>query len=196
MIFHSVWNSGGGGYKVIVPWQNEPWCYHDDLYLKLYSYYDDYKRFLSEYGERDGFPVIDKRIDATLCKKARELSQLQEDARKVVEMLFCMEDRVGLRSFFEDPYLQKMQCLREYNLIVDIDRQEEQCGSSVRFWEAGMTVSQLISKVRKLKYALKRMEYGADTNGRESAVIRNRYSLHAIMNVCKWYVKRKEMRVC
>lgn len=176
-------------YKVIVPWQKEPWCYHDDSYIKLDSYYHYYERFLHEYGERDGFPVMDKKVDESLCKNAREVSQMQEDVRKTVEAFFYMGNKAALRSFFESPGIQGLQCLWEYNLIVEIDRQEEQCQSPVRFWEPEMTVSQLVSKVRKLKYALKRMEYGADTNGQESAMIKSRYSWCAIANTCKWYVK-------
>ena len=114
---------------------------------------------------------------------------MQEDVRKTVEAFFYMGNKAALRSFFESTGIQGLQCLWEYNLIVEIDRQEEQCQSPVRFWEPEMTVSQLVSKVRKLKYALKRMEYGADTNGQESAMIKSRYSWCAIANTCKWYVK-------
>lgn len=43
------------GYRVVVPAMEEPWCIHDDGFLNLSNYYNERKKFLSEYGaEKNG----------------------------------------------------------------------------------------------------------------------------------------------
>ena len=37
------------GYKVLVPWQKEPWCIHDCGYVSLKNYEIERRKFVKEY---------------------------------------------------------------------------------------------------------------------------------------------------
>lgn len=39
------------GYKIVVPYMEEPWCLHDDGFVNLATYFDWQEMFVKEYGE-------------------------------------------------------------------------------------------------------------------------------------------------
>lgn len=41
------------GYRVVVPAMEQPWCIHDDGFLNLSNYYNERKKFLAEYGQKN-----------------------------------------------------------------------------------------------------------------------------------------------
>ena len=70
-------------------------------------------------------------------------------------------------------------------MIVDIDWQEEQNQSKLRLWEEKEngempSYSDVVSKLRNLRYKLIRIQYGADTEGWEKNEIENNYSEYAV----------------
>lgn len=171
------------GYKVVVPWQQEAWCYHDNKTPDISFYFDYYERFLHEYGDCGDFPVTDKRIDGLAYGECQDNAQMEKNLQKMVEALFDKGDRITMRSLFEDPVLQGQRCLQEYETIIRIDQQEEESQSLVRFWESGMSIAQLISKLRTLRHVLKRIEYGACVKGQVRDWIMANYSIYALKAV-------------
>lgn len=182
------------GYKVAVPWQETAWCYHDNSYPNLRSYYDYYRVFAHEYGTRPDFPVEDQKMYESAYQENRKFLQIQEDVLKMVSGFIEKEDRTRIRHLFEDQDFREMQCLQEYKIIVHTDWQEEQNQSFFRLWTPGSSVFQLISKTKALKHALKRIEYGADPDGQERDWILANYSEYAIANVCDCYTAVRDKR--
>lgn len=178
------------GYKVAVPRQKEIWCCHDALGSKFTDYFAYYDRFLLEYGEAAG--IAGERTTEELLESkriveyARQLPQLRE----ALEALVNAGEKAGLREFFQNPDFQRFAHLREYEDIVDIDWMEEKNHSGQRFWTPGMSASRLVLKLRALKYALKRIKYGADEG--EDAWIREHYSLYAVVRACIQYTTYKD----
>lgn len=187
---HEFMNSG---YKVVVPWQKEAWCYHDSAcsYKGMDGYYDYYKRFVAEYGTGG---TAEKTSNALICEQGREYARKMADMECAMEELFAAcsgGGREKLRELFLNGQLREWECLNEYEVIVRIDWQEEMQGSKLRFWEENMSVSCLMDKLRVLRHALKRMEYGADDM--ENRRILKKYSSYAIQEVCGRYVADRNM---
>lgn len=72
-------------------------------------------------------------------------------------------------------------------IIVMIDWLEEQNRSDIRFWTNTLSAKQLTEKLRKLKYLLKRIEYGTTEHETEYALIRENYSQYAVTVTCDYY---------
>lgn len=176
------------GYKVVVPWQEEAWCYHDNSYPKLDSYYGCYEAFLHEYGERADFPVENKEMDWSVYNRIMDAVQMQQNLRRVVESLFNAGEKIRLRYFFENPDLQGVEYLKEYEIIAHIDWQEEKNQSSLRLWKPEMTLAHLKWEMKKLIHALKRIEYGSNTNEQERDWILANYSEYAVTDACNHYI--------
>ncbi len=177
------------GFKVAIPWQETEWCYHNTSYVKLTQYYAYYKRFLQEYAGILGDDIPAK-TDRYTYEKEENYAQAIEELRQGVAGLFGMGDRKNLRSLLLDSDLKKSIYLREYASIVQIDWQEEQTHSKKCFWEQGMSADQLVEKLRKLKYMLKRIEYTDDHSQKEQ--LKQEYSRYAVADVCSRYVLDKD----
>ena len=179
------------GYKIVVPFQEETWCYHDCLYSKLIKYFDYHRLFLKEYFGADAAMGLSEGSDGSSCEQGKEFAQAIEDMREGMKALIEQGDRANLRIFLEElSGLKDQPYMREYAAIVHIDCLEEVERSKQRFWESGMTLEQLLQKLRRLKYKLKRIEYDAEDLDVEW--ISRNYSEYAVSDLCERYVIEKE----
>ncbi len=174
------------GYKVVVPQQEDVWCCHDAVTSNLARYFDYYERFLQEYKGTAG--ISGKRTSEELlgCRLSKEQSQEIAEFIKEIKDVYDLGEKECMRHFFQNEEFRKVPHLKEYRLITHIDEIEEQERSGIRFWSPGMSASQLLRKLRTLKYALKRIEYGADEV--EKMNIKENYSKYAVAEVCRQYV--------
>lgn len=179
------------GYKVAVPWQEEAWCYHDCSYTKLVKYCDYYEKFIEEYSHMESFPMKEKNSVLLTYKGNKEGAYAREALREEIEKIFLEGRKSELRILFQSSQLQGLIFLREYESIVHIDWLEEQNRSDQRFWQEGAAFSGLLTKLCRLKYALKRIEYGVEDQ--EVNWIRDNYSQYAVADVCSRYIARKDM---
>ncbi|MCI8295811.1 MAG: hypothetical protein HFG22_07995 [Lachnospiraceae bacterium] len=179
------------GYKIVVPYQEGSWCFHDALYPKLTKYFDYHKLFLKEYFGNDIYSHLIDGTGVFSYERGNEFAQAIEDMRDGMKTLIEMEDRANLRVFLEDlTGLKDQTYMREYAAIVHIDCLEETAQSKQRFWESGMSLEQLLKKLRHLKYGLKRLEYDAEDPNVEWDW--GRYTKYAILDVCDRYVLDKD----
>lgn len=179
------------GYKVVIPYQKEIWCFHDGLFLDLKKYFDQYEIFLQEYSEIEHIPSDRSREELLKVEEQRRhVERVRELETCIIELMYIGEKK-GLREAFQNPVFKNSPYLSEYDAIICIDQKEEQTKEMSHFWQNGMTASQLILKLRILKYVLKRIEYGADDE--ESYMILKKYSKHAVMEVCTRYTTCKEL---
>ncbi len=170
------------GYKVVVPWQEEAWCYHNSTHGALTKYYDYGMRFAFEYGGILSEAWIQ---DLSVYARGKKRQSEVETLLRSVEELFSVcgeESKATLREVFQNEAVRECEWLKEYETIIYIDETEEREKSEICFWKEGMSLSQLVSRFRKLKRALKRIEYGFYDS--DIALILSEYSEYAITEVC------------
>lgn len=176
------------GYKVAVPWQENPWCDHDNLPCGIIAYYDYYELFVDEYAELTEIPK--KRGDKLPSyEKEKEYMLLLETIKNELEQLITLgtlEARIQLRNLFRDFNIQGTFEVMEYESIACIDETEECNQSELKLWDEGMSAAELVLKWRALKYALKRIAYKEDNCLMRNWVWKN-YSRYAVEDVCFRY---------
>ena len=177
------------GYKVAVPWQEEIWCCHDGTSSILTEYYEYYNRFLDEYAELADICSEEMNTRQYMDENKIAVQQINE-FRKKLEYLLDIGEREALRDLFKDPDFRRIPNLREYETIACIDQIEEDNQSNIRFWCDGMSASDLMSKLRMLKFILKRIEY--EMEEWEAADIWKNYSEYAVIEVCKRHITCEE----
>lgn len=169
------------GYDIAIPYQSVPWCYHDNQYSNMKHYHDYRQKFINEYFADSNFQ-LDPESD-----RMKEYSELKEDSRKAMESLIRSEKRTEIHEIFQKAENRGYLHLREYELIADIDRLEQEHHIAKPMWETGMDLNSLLNKLRFLKFQIKRLEYLADCP--ETVLKRiSVYSDYAKAEVCSKYV--------
>ena len=172
------------GYKVVVPFQSEPWCYHDNQYSRLEKYYEYQQKFCEEYADIRAFHSV------TTGERKRELEKLLDEAGEKMVRLIDQGEKKEVNDFFSEIGNTMYFSLREWSAVSEIDRLETGNGESALFWKAGMTSQQLAEKLRMLKYRMKRIEYQIEGMEENMEWIVTNYSVFAVAVVCKVYVER------
>lgn len=168
------------GYKVVVPYQQEPWCFHDCTYSKMGKYQEYCRRFIKEYQDIKPFREIEYR------QSMREYDLLREESRKEIEGLVGLGAKGELRNVFANDDNRGYQHLREFEALADIDRAEEAVGIE-QFWEKKTSYEEVMQKMRTLKFALKRIEYDADEGDASLTYMLEHFSIHAINVMFQMY---------
>lgn len=173
------------GYQVVVPWQEEPWCFHDCTYSKM-SNYDMYcERFIREYQDIKGFQKAEYR------ENMREYDLMKDKTRMDIRNLVDKGDKEAIRKIFETADNRGYLHLREFELLSDIERAEAAVGVK-EFWEDADNFEVILSRMRDLKFALKRVEFDADLKNEALQYAIENYSMQAVNAVFGVYVSEKE----
>lgn len=141
------------GRKAVVPYQKEPWVWHDNLYSKMDRYYDYAGLFAKEYADIHAF------VNIPVSERVQEYHGLKEKMRKEMYTLVDCGRRKELAELFRNPDNRGYLHLKEFQIIADIEYLEEQNGESRRLWTESDTAATLLEKVREVKYLLKREEF-------------------------------------
>lgn len=140
------------GYKVVVPYQGEAWCTHDNTYSNLNRYFYYQQIFCENYQDIKKFQNV---------LPTNHYAELEETVQKMKQNMEWMVDngrRAELWNIFVKMNGKVHFGLQEFFLLAQIDHLEEKnIGASV-FWEEGVSWIQLRTKIRNLKYRLKRIE--------------------------------------
>lgn len=171
------------GKEVVVPYQESPWCYHDNKTSRLKNYYRDYAVFLKEYLGVDG--------NLVLSARSLEFEELQEQMKDLLDTWLETGKRAELLELFGNAETRKYLSLRDYRVIADIEQSERRGLPIATFWSDGMGRKELFAKLQKLRFYLKRLEYDAE-EGFECAYLIKTYSKEAISVVLDEYVIEKE----
>ena len=167
------------GYKVVVPYQERPWCCHDNTYAKLDKYEEYVGRFSREYQDIKSFQPTESR------EYIREYDSLKEKMRRLLRKLIEDGKRTELREVFEDKKNGGYLCFREFEALAEIDKREDEAGN-INFWPTEATYEQLMEKLTVLKFALRRIEYGADAD-EAAEYIKTNFSSQAVQAVAEIY---------
>lgn len=103
-------------------------------------------------------------------------------------------DHAQLQNIFTEPQYRKYMHLNEYKVIADIDYLEQRALSNKRLWPPGRNdILMLLSKIRKLKHMIKRIEYNAAPTDQTMQQITTYYSVYAIIVIFQQYVERRQL---
>lgn len=168
------------GYRVVVPYQREAWCYHDNGYSKMTKYQEYSRKLAAEYQDIKPFLV------PTQSEGKKEFDTLKETSRSQLMLLVEKGAKEELLQIFADEHNHGFLHLREFEVFAEIEHRERQA-ERVCFWQEGASYKQLVEKLRQLRFALKRMEYGVADNPTIAEYLKRHYSYDAVEAVAKIY---------
>ncbi len=169
------------GMKVVVPYQEEPWVWHDNLYSKMGSYYKYAELFAREYSDIHNF------LNVPVSENIREYHTLKEKMRKEMFTLVDCGKRKELVELFRNPVNRGYLHLKEIQIIADIEYLENSNGNQQKLWTESDTAATLLEKIREAKYLLKRAEFRPEAARSVSEKIRQAYSPYAIAVIQEAY---------
>lgn len=173
------------GYRVVVPFQSEPWCYHDNQYSRLEKYFVYQEKFCNEYRDIRNFYSVIK------ADSESELEELLDELKKNIIDFMNRGGRDEVADIFRQIGNRVYFSLRELAIISEIYRLESTHKEPIVFWEDHQYAQDLLTKVRKLKYLLKQLEYGVGAPDEIMDKISSSYSVFAAAVVCNAYVGYK-----
>lgn len=144
------------GFICVTPTISTPWVYHDNTYSKMLNYYKYRDIFVDEYQDIKAF----KHISPSDNKLA--FDQLKEDSRKQIISLINQGNKKDLIDIFSNPDFRGYLHLKELEIIACIAKYQEKIKKEP-FW-TNDSCDELILKLQKIKYAIRRQQLGLDNN--------------------------------
>lgn len=169
------------GYKVVVPYQDTPWCFHDNKSAVMKRYYDYTKRFIREYQDIKHFVWKEPSDEKQRYERVKEVAR--DELRRLVDAGEAMR----LITLFEQPEFQGFLHLKEFEVIANIHRLEIRDQVKDLFWKPEDNFTLLNAKMREIRYALKRIAYDAISGDHVEWKVLGHYSREARFVVCYFY---------
>lgn len=175
------------GYKILVPFQEEPWVIHDSSFAKLNHYDKNRKICLQEYPEyfteEDGFEFM----------YHEEWEQLSEELAKEVNHLLDCGEWNSVTSIIEAYHKNNMKnsMLETYAVMAEL--------YSEGFFKDTFGYDAIYQKYIHTKFLLRRLEAGMPEESYEdliNAVKKEEISCNAIMTMILHFVLDKEPVLC
>ena len=166
------------GYQVAVPYQKEVWCLHDCGHSKLQNYDMARKRFCEAYQE---FGYIYQKPQSiyslqerySLAQSILELIErlLSQKEYAAVELMLAKADNLNV-------WVTELSIMRQ---IFEIRKLESGVGREC-FFEEGDSYQELLNKYVEIKFQLRRIEYGLESDGRilKDSVQKGRISIQGL----------------
>ena len=150
------------GYKVIVPYQKEPWVIHDCGYEKLKYFNEERHICMKEYPEYfysdNGADIIFNeewsQLNAALSSEIKEL--ITQGRWDEVREILNSYNQIDKKSNGLDTDMVRL------GVIYELYKIEHEVEVPHYFFEAGMTYQQILEKYNKTRFLLRRMELGMD----------------------------------
>jgi hypothetical protein len=168
-------------YKVVIPYQEDMWCYHDSTYSKMGRYQEFCDKFVDEYQDIKPFYHVE------YSEGRKEMETLREESRRQLIQLVNDGNQEEVQNIFRDNDNRGYLHLRPFEILADISRQEQEMGAP-RFWRADDTWESLSRKLAVLRFGIKRLEYHADEGGVLHELQEN-FSRPAINVVSGFYIR-------
>lgn len=166
------------GRKVVVPYQKEPWVWHDNLYSKMLNYYNYTKPFMKEYSDIHNF------VYEPVPENIWEFNNLKEQLRREMFDIVDSGNKEELVNIFQKPENRGYLVLKDFQILADIEYLENNNRVSNKFWLENDTSEILLKKVGEVKYALKRIEFQKKTD----ETLLEKYSPYVIGVIHEAYV--------
>lgn len=181
------------GYKVVVPFQNEFWCYHDHLYSKMLDYDRCRVKFIREYQDMKNFK-LEEDYDLEKCLS---YERMKIELMKQMEELINTGEMHQLIEVFQNPQNKGYLFFREYEVLSCIYQREQLSKETLSVWKQGSSFKEAQELLHQLKFWIKAIEY--DSEERDTIEqIKTHYSKSAvecmIEEYCVWKDKvRKQI---
>lgn len=170
------------GYKVVVPYQEDCWMFHDNKYSKMLKYDANRAVFAKEYSKDFDLDEITKE------KVMLELEKVILEAREVLIKLMDagrMQDVCDM--LLSNPEFQ-IHCLKDILILAEIYQSEEK--QEAFDWSGN--ADELFDRFNDLKWFLKRVEYDVKISEEEYRYFMNNYSVQTMLQVCGHYCVKKK----
>ncbi len=172
------------GKQVVVPYQENPWVWHDNSYSKMRDYYRYAELFIKEYADLHTF------VNVPVSEAIREYNELKERVREEMIRLIDCGMREEFTKLFHDPANRGYLHLKEFQMIADIEDLEASNQTGLRLWKETSDARTLSEDLRRLKYLLKRVEFGTEEAEPIRQKINREYSPYAVNVVREGYAFR------
>lgn len=178
------------GYRIVVPYQQEVWCWHDMETCELRDYWSNRDILVDAY--QDIFPFErEYQVGYNF-----EQDTLLQEFTVLVKQLIRQGDRQQVEQMMTQ-YASVICSKSDLILItnfVDINLIERKYGVHSKFWEDGDAFEQLCGKLSEIKFALKREEYEAGGSCLKELAQQGQYSHLALFTVADIYIRNFESR--
>lgn len=178
------------GYQTAVPFQIQPWCWHDNETSKMADYEGERKIFAREYQDFRAF----KR--ETVYQYQNSQNQLLEEFQEeIMHMVDCGNlDQAGQLLEQYHRWLGSMAQLICLENICYIRQIEKNAGNQPPFYGDGMKGKELLRNFWEDKFLVKRAEYDDDdaTEQLLRKCCQGKISETAVFGVAVCYAKNKE----
>lgn len=172
--------------KVVIPFQKEIWCYHDNCYSKLDQYNKYRKKLIEEYGQE--YPL--EMETETSYEHEAEYEKLRKQALAGIKQLVENGNIEEVCNWLKQPENQGEPAFREIELICRIYEFEKQNKSEEEIYIKGESFEELMTRFRRLKHLAKRIEFGCE-NEFDGAEISRKYSVYATAVIIMTYAYRR-----
>lgn len=162
------------GYRIVVPYQEKPWCYHDNYYSRLKNYFFYQDKFCKEYQDVSNFKNLVQDYSQI------EIEGLMERMTKQLEIIVDEGQAQQLWDIFVEMEGFTHIALRDFRLLAQIDHLERINFKKRIFWKEGETWKDISYKICGLKFKIKRMEFGLEEFDVGMEAIYNKYSIFAV----------------
>lgn len=169
------------GYKTVVPFQEECWCYHDNKHTQPIKYVKYRQVFVEEY--QDIFPF---RMSIGLnVERCIQYNQLNIDIKRNVGELVNLGKIDEVEKILSLNETKSYSLLDDYRVILNIIILERKNGSRIRFYYDNMSHAVLMKNFREIIHGLKRVEYGK--NEFDIPKFCQKYSIYASIIIANTY---------
>lgn len=173
------------GWRVVVPCQETPWCYHDNFYSRMLNYQKYCNKMITEYQDIQSFQAMD------YSESRKELEQIKEVARKELYELVDKGEKAQFLELFQEQENRGWLHLKDLEMLADIAAAERDAGQEC-FWMPGEPGVELHEKLLKLHRILKRIEYHKDVFDMNIYRELETYSIPAVKTVLCAYTEKPQ----
>lgn len=162
------------GYRVVVPYQGQPWCYHDNYYSRLGKYFFYQDKFCREYQDISNYRRYVK------DNSQNELEELVDQMLRQLQIIVDEGKRQELWETFVQMNCRVHMALRDFCLLAQIEHLERINLKESIFWKEGESWEELSYKICDLKFRIKRMEFGSEEFDVGMKAINRMHSIFAV----------------
>lgn len=170
------------GYRILVPYQKEPWVVHDAGFAKLTYYDEERKKCLAEYSQ---FLYEDGGFEFFYDRQWNELSDLLvEQLKQLIELRNWEQIETLLESYCK--MNRKSSNLEVIRILNNIHKKEEKAHVNIKFFDDTLDYQSLYEKYMKIRFKLRRMELGLEKSTYEdliNAIRNNLISCEALIEI-------------
>lgn len=177
------------GYRIVVPYQEKPWCYHDNYYSRLKKYFFYQDKFCKEYQDVSNFNNLVQEYSQI------EIEGLMERMTEQLEIIVNDGQAQQLWDIFVEMEGFTHLALRDFRLLAQIDHLERINLKESIFWQEGESWKELSYKICDLKFRIKRMEFGLEEFYVGMEAIYNKYSIFAVAAITLQYASDRHFCV-